>query len=149
MRKVLAILFAALFILGLSVTTLGENFPIPTAQGGVLIDMTGGSPDYTVMVGLGVGDLDLDFGFSQTALTFFPSVHKGFFFGGLRMTSKLPVSSSHRMSLALPVGMYAEGPVGAIKIGYSYPLVGYLNEGFFLEFMLRVDVFDLVSSVST
>ena len=144
-KKLLAILFAAIFTLGLCGMTFGAQLPMPTAEAGVLIDLTGSSAQNTLMVGLGFGDLDLGFGFANTTVTFMPTIHKGLFFGGLRLKTSIPTSSAHHMSLALPVGLYYEGPVGFVQIGYSYPLVNYLQAGLFVQFGLRVDVWQLVA----
>lgn len=147
-KKLLAILFAAIFTLGLCGMTFGAAIPPPTAEAGVLIDLTGSSAQYTMMVGLGVGDLDLGFGFANTTVSFMPTIHKGLFFGGLLMKASLPTSSAHHMSLALPIGIYYDGPFGFVQIGYSYPIVNYLEPGLFVQFGLRVDVWELVTEQS-
>ncbi len=114
--------------------------PTGTVNLGLLVDMTTQTPSSTIMIGASVGILDLQLGFSQTQIAFFPCISQDFFFAGLLVTQTLPTSEQTTLGLALPIGVQYRGPVLLIRIGYAYPLTPDLDQGFFVEFMLQADV---------
>ena len=144
-KRVIAILAAALLIVGTGFAAFGIDIPTPKAVAGVMIDLTFDEPVYTMSMGMSFGNVGLEFGVGETTVTLFPSVHKDWFFAGMRMQMARPASAATEVSIALPIGLQMSSPIGFVRIGYSYPVVNYLEPGFFVEFALEVDFFDLVA----
>jgi len=147
MRK---FLIAGLVLLGIACLVSGPGYageiPLPKVTGGVLINMIDEEPESTLTFGMIIGDLGIEFGIARDTISFFPTVHKAWFFLGALVTSELPTGEARRVSIALPLGLQADSSWGFIRFGYSYPVIDYLEEGLFVQFAFDVDFMHLITS---
>jgi len=149
MRKLLAVtLIGAVIGCLIGSVCLAGEVPLPKVTGGVLINMIDEEPESTLTFGMIVGDLGMEFGIARDTVSFFPTVHKAWFFLGVLVTSELPTGEARRVSVALPLGLQADSSWGFLRFGYSYPVVDYIEDGLFVQFAFDVDFMHLITSGS-
>jgi len=146
MKRLAALTAAIMLAAGVCASAVTFTAPMPKAIGGVLVDLLHEEPEYTITMGMSFGNIGIEFGVAMDKVILFPTINKNWLFTGLMVSMPRPTSEAEFVNVALPIGIQMTSPAGFVRIGYSYPIVSYVEPGLFVEFALEVDFFDLIGS---